>query len=1179
MKTVHLKFVPKLCLLIILTFPAIAHGQKIFPGAMGFGTETRGAYAGSSSPAILTVDTLYAGNLQTSSSSGSLQWCLQQSFPRIIIFKVGGVIDYSNTNTRYIRITNPYLNIYGQTAPHPGITIVSCAIYTYTHDILMQHIKIRYGDKPTLNGIYEADDCLTINEGSENVVIDHCSFSWSQDELVGVYGANVTFSNNLMYEPLHYSVHADEGGSNNPEPHGFGPLVSTSGNFSFFRNFLGWTVGRNPHLVTNNFVNMNNMAYSYALLGSDISGNNGISNGCVVGNVNYPTNSQNDSKASYSTYLRESVLPTSRIYYNDNKCIRKDAGYGEKENIFTYNKALLDQVVVLDENSSVINLDGYEILPSNSVEAYLINNAGAHYWERDYYDKQALAKLSNREQDFVNSPEPMPARAYNMSPSEGWHTRDGNMINGYDFSVNPATFTVNGKTINLTSNLTSQAQVLNALNQQLPAGYVAIDHPHSKCQHIIIQSTAKGSSASLTVSGDGLRVFGIYPGTYNGSDGLGGYPKFQKTEHQLIIPANPHTDSNGNGFTNLEEWVAEMKNYGNNSVENRAPSLYGLSGTIIVNEDESRVLQINDLNVNDPDDNKESLSVNILPGEHYSINGTTIIPDANFYGNLNVEIFVRDGKGLASNHIIASITVNSINDSPVISNQDFTIYEKSDMSQLIGKIQAVDLDINQNMTFFIKSGNDDGLFNIESSTGNIFFSTLEIDFGSNAERVLIVEVKDNGNPSLSATASITIHLITDKKVFYIDPDNLNDPLRNGSIMHPYSSWLEVKWQNDAMYFQKSGTTANLSENIIINADNVFLGSYGDGQKPKISNNLTSEYAIRSANIIGLHIKDLEIEAENAIACLYAIGSSTNKITVENCRFTNANYGILVRDIESLQVSRSVFDNHETGILVDALFTEISYNNFSSLQSAIEINGSGATSKIYNNDFYDNNLCINASNTEMLVYNNIFYLSQTDAMALLTSSDRFLSDHNIYYPDKTGLIRVEGITYNSLSEIQLSLKQDINSLIENPLFKDAGNNNFEIEHSSPAIDAGINVGLLEDLYGMTVPKGKAPDIGSFEAEEQISSNIEKPITMDQPWLIYPNPARSEVFIEVLDQKKVIKSLELINYAGNVVYTRNCEAENVNGIQKINLYNQSPGAFLVKANFSDGKTEIQKLTILK
>lgn len=55
----------------------------------------------------------------------------------------------------------------------------------------------------------------------------------------------------------------------------------------------------------------------------------------------------------------------------------------------------------------------------------------------------------------------------------------------------------------------------------------------------------------------------------------------------------------------------------------------------------------------------------------------------------------------------------------------------------------------------------------------------------------------------------------------------------------------------------------------------------------------------------------------------------------------------------------------------------------------------------------------------------------------------------------------------------------NNLEDDPLFVDIMNDNFDIHYSSPAIDAGLDVGLSEDFAGTLIPKGPAVDIGVFE----------------------------------------------------------------------------------------------------
>ncbi|MBN1683767.1 hypothetical protein JW865_09480, partial [Candidatus Bathyarchaeota archaeon] len=92
---------------------------RTFPGAVGYGSSSRAAYGGASDPIILIVDTVSTGNFSTGTNRGTFRWCVAQPYPRIILFEVGGVWDFTGTGTYRIDIDQPYLSIYGQSAPSP----------------------------------------------------------------------------------------------------------------------------------------------------------------------------------------------------------------------------------------------------------------------------------------------------------------------------------------------------------------------------------------------------------------------------------------------------------------------------------------------------------------------------------------------------------------------------------------------------------------------------------------------------------------------------------------------------------------------------------------------------------------------------------------------------------------------------------------------------------------------------------------------------------------------------------------------------------------------------------------------------------------------------------------------------------------------------------------------------
>lgn len=166
-------------------------GTKAFPGAVGYGAVSAGGRGGR----IVYVTTLADGG------PGSLRSCIDYKFPRVCVFRVNGVIRFTQ---RPPRIAYPFITIAGQTAPGGGITLShnggangqTPLVIKNAHDVVIRHIRVR-NDKAGLNRV--AEDNITI-ENSYKVLIDHVSTSWSRDEDINGYADNdmVTISNSIF---------------------------------------------------------------------------------------------------------------------------------------------------------------------------------------------------------------------------------------------------------------------------------------------------------------------------------------------------------------------------------------------------------------------------------------------------------------------------------------------------------------------------------------------------------------------------------------------------------------------------------------------------------------------------------------------------------------------------------------------------------------------------------------------------------------------------------------------------------------------------------------------------------------------------------------------------------------------------------------------------------------------
>jgi pectate lyase len=166
-----------------------------FPGAEGFGANSVGGRGGR----VIEVTNL------NDRGPGSLREALEAEGPRIVVFRVAGIIELNGG----IHIQNPYLTIAGQTAPGGGITIKGSdgnILYIHNndgvHDVTIRYLRLRHG------GESGSDDNLTIHSGHD-IMIDHVSMSWSTDENAGIWSEidrppinNITFQRSIMAEGL-----------------------------------------------------------------------------------------------------------------------------------------------------------------------------------------------------------------------------------------------------------------------------------------------------------------------------------------------------------------------------------------------------------------------------------------------------------------------------------------------------------------------------------------------------------------------------------------------------------------------------------------------------------------------------------------------------------------------------------------------------------------------------------------------------------------------------------------------------------------------------------------------------------------------------------------------------------------------------------------------------------------
>lgn len=189
-----------------------------FPGAEGHGRFVTGGRGGK----------IYHVTNLNDSGAGSFREAVK-SGKRIIVFDVAGVIALKSDLKFADNIT-----ILGQTAPSPGITLRYYTVQPGSNNII-RFIRIRRGQEKNINDGADA----SWQRNKTGIIFDHCSFSWSIDEVASFYdNNNFTMQWCTVAESLTNPGHSKGA-------HGYGGIWGGK-LASFHHNFVAHLMNRGP---------------------------------------------------------------------------------------------------------------------------------------------------------------------------------------------------------------------------------------------------------------------------------------------------------------------------------------------------------------------------------------------------------------------------------------------------------------------------------------------------------------------------------------------------------------------------------------------------------------------------------------------------------------------------------------------------------------------------------------------------------------------------------------------------------------------------------------------------------------------------------------------------------------------------------------------------------------------
>jgi len=357
-----------------------------FPGAEGYGKYSMGGRGGK----IFIVTNL------NDNGAGSFREATQANEKRIIVFSVSGTIHLDSKLNIKGNVT-----IAGQTAPGDGICLADNSVLLGGDNIIVRFLRFRMGDKYQKGGMVDGNGGDDAFGGTrrKNIIIDHCSMSWSTDEVFSVYaGDSTTLQWNLISEPLNYSYHY-ETGDTGYEHHGFGAIWGGR-HLSAHHNLFAHCNNRTPrfdgirNIPEENCDYRNNVIYNW--------GNNNVYAG-EGGNYNIvnnyykygPSTSKNAKEKIINPYKKPPSIPFGKFYVAGNYVDGSAAVSNNNQQGVTMNDGTEE-----DKNNSLVAapLPSLEINTQSATQAYdlVLKNAGAILPKRDTLDERIIDDVKNR---------------------------------------------------------------------------------------------------------------------------------------------------------------------------------------------------------------------------------------------------------------------------------------------------------------------------------------------------------------------------------------------------------------------------------------------------------------------------------------------------------------------------------------------------------------------------------------------------------------------------------------------------------------------------------------------------------------------------------------------------------------------------------------------------------------
>ena len=151
----------------------------------------------------------------------------------------------------------------------------------------------------------------------------------------------------------------------------------------------------------------------------------------------------------------------------------------------------------------------------------------------------------------------------------------------------------------------------------------------------------------------------------------------------------------------------------------------------------------------------------VTPPEHGTLTGTgrdrIYTPAANWVGIDTFTFTATDSQSAVSNVATVTVTVESVEDFPVVESQFLTVIENTPNGAVVGTIAAMDPDLGDTIAFAVTGGTGTTAFAVGQATGEVTVADSSLlDFETTTSFTLDVTVTDNGGHATAATVTVWV---------------------------------------------------------------------------------------------------------------------------------------------------------------------------------------------------------------------------------------------------------------------------------------------------------------------------------------------------------------------------------------------------------------------------------------